>query len=184
MTNYKKTLTFDELVDIFGDDDVLKMCENKTEELTIELRELNKKIEKTKKIMLFDKEKNEWLWLYNIEMFEDSKKKLLIKIRGWEYKKKHIKGEEDDIPLYNADELRNISIKKVIDYLGYEGIKSGDKRWKYKIRDEKTASATIYEDSNSFYDFGASVGGDNFTLIMWATGCDFKGACRILKEMM
>ena len=53
-------------------------------------------------------------------------------------------------------------------------------RNKFAIRNEKTPSCNYYPENNSYYDFGASEGGDSIDLYMKIYGCDFKEAVNSL----
>jgi len=80
--------------------------------------------------------------------------------------------------MYVTQEMIDIPMPRILaDYgiqLSYYG--------KFKLRDERTASAKYYEKTNTFYDFGAGIGGSNINLIMALQQCDKKTARGILGE--
>lgn len=52
----------------------------------------------------------------------------------------------------------------------YLGLQKDGKLYKYP--DEKTGSIKLYSESNSFFDFGRSIGGDSVKLWSHVRGCD------------
>lgn len=70
---------------------------------------------------------------------------------------------------------KQVSIESVAKYLGLQ--KDGKL---YKYPDERTGSIKLYPESNSFFDFGRSIGGDSVKLWSHVRGCDSWTA---LKEM-
>lgn len=55
-----------------------------------------------------------------------------------------------------------------------------DMRNKFRIRDERTASAHYYKQNNKWYDFGSGEGGDVIDLVMRINNCSFVEACKYL----
>lgn len=62
---------------------------------------------------------------------------------------------------------KQVSIESVAKYLGLQ--KDGKL---YKYPDERTGSIKLYTESNSFFDFGRSIGGDSVKLWSHVRGCD------------
>lgn len=62
---------------------------------------------------------------------------------------------------------QQVSIESVAKYLGLQ--KDGKL---YKYPSEKTGSVKLYPESNSFFDFGRSIGGDSVKLWSHVRGCD------------
>ena len=62
---------------------------------------------------------------------------------------------------------KQVSIESVAKYLGLQ--KDGKL---YKYPDERTGSIKLYPESNSFFDFGRSIGGDSVKLWSHVRGCD------------
>lgn len=62
---------------------------------------------------------------------------------------------------------RQVSVEAVASYLGLQ--RSG-KLYKHPL--ERTGSLKLYPESNSFFDFGRSVGGDSVKLWSHVRGCD------------
>lgn len=79
---------------------------------------------------------------------------------------------------YNLDEINQIPIKTILDDLGYEKARSG----KYNIRGENTASVKVYENTNTYYDFGSTNGGGIIHLVMETQNMDKKEAINFLGE--
>lgn len=87
---------------------------------------------------------------------------------------------------YDLDEIRNISILDVCEHLGVLVEKQGSSVF-CKLRDERTASCRLYlNNSNgkdSFYDFGASVGGDVIKFVAEYKGLTWQSALEELASM-
>lgn len=62
---------------------------------------------------------------------------------------------------------RQIGVESVAKYLGLQ--KDGKL---YKYPNERTGSVKLYSESNSFFDFGRSIGGDSVKLWSHVRGCD------------
>ena len=62
---------------------------------------------------------------------------------------------------------QQVSIESVAKYLGLQ--KDGKL---YKYPNERTGSVKLYPESNSFFDFGRSIGGDSVKLWSHVQGCD------------
>lgn len=80
--------------------------------------------------------------------------------------------------LYDRDYLTSIPMLDVLRDYGISVSRYG----KFKLRDERTASAKYYEKKNNFFDFGIHAGGSNIDLVMALEGCDAKTAMRLLGE--
>lgn len=79
---------------------------------------------------------------------------------------------------YNLDEIKQIPIKTILDDLGYEKARNG----MYNLRGENTASVKVYENTNSYYDFGSTNGGSVINLIKETQNLDTKEAINFLGE--
>ena len=72
--------------------------------------------------------------------------------------------------------IKQISL---LDLLDRYGIKV-DRNNFFKVRDEKTSSARFYAETNSWYDFGANVGGDIIDLVKFVEQVNTKQAIQII----
>ena len=83
---------------------------------------------------------------------------------------------------YDFEQLKAIPILDVCrDLLGLE-LERKHNGWWCKLRGERTASALLHVDQNTFYDFGISTGGDNIDLVKLYFGIDKKEAIHRLAE--
>ena len=79
---------------------------------------------------------------------------------------------------YDLDMLRAIPIRQVLSNYNIKVNRAGF----FKLRNERTPSAKIYDNNNNFYDFGSGEGGSVIDLIMILENIDFKEACNILSR--
>jgi len=126
-------------------------------------------------------------WLYETMIEEQEKKIKTVNSKIWRLKKIDtndvkegwfILGEQEDIDI---EEIKKIPIGNLIESEAYF---SGHNRMKYlcPLHDEKTASFVWYQDSNSWYCFGAcKKGGDIIQLFMEMNECSFYQAIKQLK---
>lgn len=83
---------------------------------------------------------------------------------------------------YDFEQLKAIPILDVCrDLLGLE-LEHKHNGWWCKLRGERTASALLHVDKNTFYDFGISTGGDNIELVKLHFDIDKKEAIQRLAE--
>ena len=68
---------------------------------------------------------------------------------------------EGTMAYFNLDVIKQIPLTEVLSRYGI----AVDKHHFFKLRDEKTASARYYPETNSWYDFGASTGGTIIDLV-------------------
>lgn len=80
--------------------------------------------------------------------------------------------------IYNLEAIKEIPIKTILDDLGYKRARNG----MYNIRGEKTASVKVYENTNSYYDFGCASGGNVINLIKETQNMDIKDSINFLGE--
>lgn len=80
--------------------------------------------------------------------------------------------------VYNLDAIKEIPITTVLEDLGYEKSRNG----MYNIRGENTASMKVYENTNSYYDFGSATGGNIINLVKEIQNFDTKEAINYLGE--
>ncbi|MCL2588926.1 MAG: hypothetical protein FWD84_05905, partial [Oscillospiraceae bacterium] len=80
--------------------------------------------------------------------------------------------------MYNHQEMIDIPMREVLADYGIQV----NSRGMFRLRDERTASAKYYEKTNTFYDFGAGIGGNNINLIQALRQCDKDTAKGILGE--
>lgn len=78
---------------------------------------------------------------------------------------------------FDLEKIKAVEIKQVLEHYNIEIINEF-----FKLRDEKTASVKIYYDSNTYWDFGASEGGDNISLVMKLDDCNFQEALQTLNR--
>lgn len=80
--------------------------------------------------------------------------------------------------------LKNIPILTILDSYNIKCENAYGNLVKFKIRNEKTASAVLYVDQNAWWDYGAQAGGSPIDLIMALDGCDTKDAINKLKTYL
>jgi len=80
--------------------------------------------------------------------------------------------------MYNIQEMIDLPMKEVLADYGIQV----NARGMFKLRDERTASAKYYEKTNTFYDFGGGIGGNNINLIQALRQCSKDTAKEILGE--
>lgn len=79
---------------------------------------------------------------------------------------------------FDLDVIKKIPLTEVLSRYGIEI----DKHHFFKLRDEKTASARYYPETNSWYDFGISVGGTIIDLVKQLEHVDTTQAVRLIAE--
>ena len=84
-------------------------------------------------------------------------------------------------PNFDLNEVKNIPILDVCDYLNLSVQKKGKNYW-CRVRPEKTPSVILHTDNNTFYDFGNAEHGSNIDLVCYATGLSFSEALQALGE--
>lgn len=133
-----------------------------------QIDENEKKINKIQKRIYFKKtlNKNKRLIAQKIKEEKNLTKEEVIK----KYQTKII----------DLEEIKKIPIKQI---LNNYGIKISSANF-FKLRDEKTASVKLYEDTNSYYDFGSGQGGSVIDLIMFLEKTTTADAINILKELI
>ena len=188
MTTKKKNkiqnLTFNELLEIFGKDNILRMCEQKEADHTQETFETKKELKKREQKRANARPEDIHRYDTEIELTEERLERQKARLRHWQYKKKQAQGEPVSENYVDKEELKQIPISRIMELLGYKEYGRSQGRTYYKIREEKTASCVYFHNTNSFYDFGMSQGGDNIALIQLIYNCNFGQACRILKDMI
>lgn len=92
--------------------------------------------------------------------------------------RKRIK-KHNDIPI---ETIKSVPIMTILGNPVY--VRAGPKRlWiKSPWRSERTASLLVYENNNSWYDFGEHIGGSNIDLVMKLYSCGIKEACTIIQR--
>lgn len=179
---YENKLNHDEATEVFGDKVVIEICEGKEREITKRLHEMKEREEDLYKQSAWCEDKNQWIADMNLEYHKEKMEKVKVELRKWQYKKRMLLGQEDTSENINVEMLKDIPIEKVFAHYGLEVERRGIDRVFYKLRkNEKTASACAFLGTNTFYDFGASVGGDNIILVQYVEKCDFIKACKVLK---
>lgn len=184
MTKLTKTLTFNEATQVFGEEAVLEICKNKEAELTQDLINIKEEENELFRKFAWCDDRDDWLLDLSLEMLEEKKEKIKGKLRTWQYKKRKLSDEDIPEGEFDKEELKNIPITQVLQNLGYQAYPASKNRTFYKLREnERHASACVYSETNTFYDFGAGVGGDNIALLQWLFRYDFKQACQHIKEL-
>ena len=180
----KEILTFSQLIKVFGKKEMAELCRRKEAEATENFMELKGRINQLYKRRAESPDNETFIYDISIEDMEKELYRIKGKIRHWQYKKNQSMGEPTNKNFVDKEELKQIPITRVLECLGFkEAGKSGNRSY-YKIRNEKTASCVIYPETNTFFDFGSSVGGDNITLIQYLEGLSFGDACKKLKDMI
>ena len=82
----------------------------------------------------------------------------------------------------NLDAVKKIEIEKIMEE---QPTMSSSARLTYRspFREEKVGSLVVYKDTNTWYDFGEGVGGDNIALVMKMHGYNFIEACNYIKNL-
>ncbi len=180
-----RPLTFNEAVKVFGKKSVIAMCDNKIEEATKDTREMRREIRELETKRATAPYRDLAVYELMVEHKGEQLEKKKKEIKQWKYRKAYASGDEKAMNSYvDKEELKQIPLARVMANLGYKEHGRSQGRSYYKIRQEKTASCVVFHNTNSFYDFGASIGGDSISLIQILYGCNFGQACKILKDMI
>jgi hypothetical protein len=124
--------------------------------------------------------KDAWLPGWKIEKIDDRIEKTEKSI----YYLNKFKNNEGQDNYVDIETIKTIPIKDVADSFNLPLIKSTDKRYYCKLRNEKTPSCCIYREQNSFYDFGSKQGGSVIDFYMQLTGCSSGQAIKELKNYL
>ena len=174
---------FKDALQLFPREQVLQICLDKEEELTGDLEESRAEENRLMEKISWEEE-NVWPLEAILERQRKISSQIKTELRRWQYKKRYVEGKKVVTESYNVEELKEIPITEILAHLGYTGQRAGQKRLCYKLRDnDKTPSFYVFEETNTFYDFGVNYGGDTIALIQWVFNCDFKEACKTLQEM-
>jgi len=84
------------------------------------------------------------------------------------------------IKTVDLEELKKIPIKQILDNYGIKVSSAGF----FKLRNEKTASVKLFEDTNSYCDFGSMQGGSVIDLIMNLEKTTVTESINILKDLI
>lgn len=84
-------------------------------------------------------------------------------------------GKKESVDL---EAVKQVPILEIAQRFNLDLHKSSNNRYFCKIRNEKTPSCCLYEETNSFYDFGSGEGGSNIDFYMKLSGCSFKEAIK------
>ncbi len=88
---------------------------------------------------------------------------------------------KDKIKNYDLNEIKKIPIEEVLNSRGIKIEQTFGNRKRFKIRDEKTASAVLYVDQNTYYDYGdPSKSGTVIDLVMALDKCSVREAIKKL----
>jgi len=138
-------------------------------EREIKLNKFNELAEKS------SNEKDSWFINWVIDELCDSITKLSKRISYYENPIK----ESIDI-----DVLKAIPILSILNSYGVRVERVGSKRLRFKLRDEKTPSCYVYEETNSWSDFGSGEGGSVLDLVMKLENKSVCEAIKILKSYL
>lgn len=84
---------------------------------------------------------------------------------------------------FNIDACKAVNIENVLNHFGIKIHGRSQNRLFIKLRDERTASCSVYLHNNTFYDFGSGESGDNIDLVMRLDGCTLREACELLQKL-
>lgn len=90
--------------------------------------------------------------------------------------------EKEARAFYDVNRIKDVPIDEVCRSLGITFTKRSGTRAMCMLRSERTASAQIYFETNSFYDYGANVGGDVIDLVRAVKGYSFQEAVQYLAD--
>jgi len=84
--------------------------------------------------------------------------------------------------VFDLDTIKQIEIEKIMEETP---TMTSQARLTYRspFREEKVGSLVVYKDSNTWYDFGEAIGGDNISLIMKMHNMTFVEACNYIKNL-
>lgn len=88
---------------------------------------------------------------------------------------------KDKFNNYDLNEIKKIPIEEVLSSYGIKCEQNFGNRKKFKLREERTPSAVLYVDQNTYYDYGdPSKSGTVIDLVMALDKCDIKTAIKKL----
>lgn len=90
-------------------------------------------------------------------------------------------GKELDIDI---EAIRQIPIMRLVEQYNIKHKRSGVNRVYCNLRNERTPSCCIYEDQNSFYDYGSGSGGSVIDFYMVLTGASLKDTIKELSNYL
>lgn len=136
-----------------------------------------------------EKKKGKWLSLFaktdkgSAWFAEDNLKEIERDIKKTErslyYINKAQKTGADELDI-DIDAIKQIPIMRLVEQYNIKHKRSGVNRVYCDIRNERTPSCCIYEDQNSFYDYGSGTGGSVIDFYMVLTGASLKDAIKEL----
>lgn len=93
---------------------------------------------------------------------------------------KNSKGKDN----VDIDVIKSVPILEILRTYNIKLERTGNMRWKCKLRNENTASVCIYENTNSWSDFGTGEGGSVIDLVMFLENKSVFEAIKILKTYL
>lgn len=136
------------------------------------LYELRKEREEIEKTMLFMDDIGKFVFT---EFF----------LKPIEREEKHLRGKINhrNTNKIDIEEIKRVPIVRVLSTLGIKTYRSSSTRLFFKLRNEKTASACAFTDTNKWYDFGNCKGGSVIDLVMEYNNFTIKESINFLSNI-
>lgn len=175
-------MTLQEQIAAFGKENIIKVCEDNLVCLMEDQDWLFNRLNQVRRdIVWADDDEMRQIFL----SFEVKLKAELIacrkNIKWWQGRIELVSGDKKQT-LFDLDTIKQIPITQ---FLGDYAMKSSTRvHYKAPWRNETKASLVVYTQSNTWWDFGASIGGSNIDFIMKKEGLDFIEAVKYLRSYL
>jgi len=175
-------MTLQEQIAAFGRDNIIQVCEDNLVCLMEDQDWLFNRLNQVRRDIVWS-EDDEQRQMFSA--FEVKLKRELVScrksIKWWQGKIEIVSGDKEFVR-FDLDNIKQIPITQ---FLGEYSMKSSTRiHYKAPWRNETKASLVVYTQSNTWWDFGASIGGSNIDFIMKREGLTFIEAVKYLKSYL
>ena len=175
-------MTLQEQIAAFGKDNIIKICEDNLICLMEDQDWLFNRLNQVRRdIVWAEGDDTKQMFSAFEAKFKAELNSCRKSIRWWQSKIDLVAGDKKQI-LFDLDTIKQIPITQ---FLGDCSMRSSTRiHYKAPWRNETKASLVVYTQSNTWWDFGASIGGSNIDFIMKKEGLDFIEAVKYLKSYL
>lgn len=175
-------MTLQEQIAAFGKENIIKVCEDNLVCLMEDQDWLFNRINQVRRdIVWADTDDMKMIFAAFEAKLKAELNRCRKDIRWWQSKIDLVLGDKKQLS-YDLEQIKQIPI---IQFLGEYSMKSSTRvHYKAPWRNETKASLVVYTQSNTWWDFGASIGGSNIDFIMKKEGLDFIESVKYLKSYL
>lgn len=168
--------SFDGKLKFANDQEKIQVHNEMIAELKAEVMVLSAQLDEIKELSAGCPDNEDFLYDLTIEYLNKKIKELNRRIRTYQFRNDALMGKEITSKSYDLEAIKQVPIEQI---MPSRPIFHSPNREKYicPLHTEKTASFTVYKDTNSWYCWGCNSFGDVIDLYMRLNNCDFQTAC-------